>query len=236
MTKFLSVVVPCYNESKIISSTFLSILNFLSSKKYSYEIIFCNDGSTDNTLEKLLDIKRNYNFVKIISFSKNMGLGYSMKKLFDYSDGEYVIQLDADLSTPVTIIDSILLQLLNNDVVIASRYHKNSSVKISFKRLFLSRVYNLFIRVLFGVKLNDTQSGFVGFRRHVVKAILFKSRRFDYHIEFMTKITRASCRIKEIPSLYVHRERDSKFNIFKDGLDTLYSTFKLFWKLNYGKN
>lgn len=229
---YISVVVPCYNESILIKKTYNSISKELVKLKKSYEIIFCNDGSKDDTKNKLINIKKSDRNVKIITYDENIGLGNAMRLLFKKAKGKYVIHMDADLSTSPKILFSFLKYLKKYDVVIASRYHKESKIKISLKRIILSRIYNILLRVLFGIKLKDTQSGFVGYKNYVIKKVQFNSNRFDYHVEFVYNILKSNYKFIEIPSTYRHRERDSKFNIFGDGYRTLISTFLLFFKIH----
>lgn len=99
--KKISVVVPCYNEEDVIETFYEEIIDTLTSvKNYNYELIFIDDGSKDNTLTILKDLKINDENIKIISFSRNFGKESGIYAGLENSSGDLVVVMDADLQHP----------------------------------------------------------------------------------------------------------------------------------------
>lgn len=99
--KKISIVVPCYNEEDVIGMFYqelTSILHLLPN--YCYEIIFVDDGSKDNTLSILKDLKMNDKNIKIISFSRNFGKESGIFAGLENSSGDLVVVMDSDLQHP----------------------------------------------------------------------------------------------------------------------------------------
>src|SRR3970282_2349228 len=115
----LSLLIPAYNEEKIIENTLEKVLKFLSKKKYSWEVIVIDDGSSDQTSLKAK--KFNKEKVLVVRYEINRGKGGALKEGVYKSRGDYIIFSDADLSVPISNIDKFLTTLKKTDVVIGSR-------------------------------------------------------------------------------------------------------------------
>jgi len=229
----ISIAVPCYNEEEIIGDTYLRIKE--EAEKLpgrDYEIMFADDGSKDRTLQILKEIADKDKKVKILSHYPNRGMGYSHRQLFKNATGDIIIILDADLSTPASIIFP-LIKALNQeklDAVIASRY-AGIYGQVPFFRDFPSWLYYFLNKLLFGFKIRDTQSGFVAFNALPIKSLKLNSERFEIHVELWAKMQKKGYKFKEIPAEYVARIEGSKFNILTDGPRTVLQTFRIWWDL-----
>ncbi len=91
----LSIIIPAYNEENRIKPFLARLLEF-SKKLKSYELIFVNDGSRDNTLKIINDISKRYKRLKIISYGTNRGKGYAVRKGILAAGGKKIIFIDAD--------------------------------------------------------------------------------------------------------------------------------------------
>lgn len=99
--KKISVVVPCYNEEDIIEEFYKEVKNtFKLIENYKYEIIFVDDGSKDNTVKIIKNIKQKDSNIKIISFSRNFGKESAMYAGLENAKGDLVVVMDADLQHP----------------------------------------------------------------------------------------------------------------------------------------
>ena len=99
--KKISIVVPCYNEEDVIELFYKELNNTLNLiKNYSYEIVFVNDGSKDNTIKILKQLKQSDDNVRIISFSRNFGKEAGIFAGLENSKGDFVVIIDADLQHP----------------------------------------------------------------------------------------------------------------------------------------
>ncbi|MDP2922223.1 MAG: glycosyltransferase family 2 protein [Candidatus Omnitrophota bacterium] len=164
--KNLSVVIPVYNEENSILSLYQSLKNNLRFTK-DYEIIFVNDGSTDNTLKNLRRIKDKS--VKIINFDKNLGQSAALTTGFHAAIGKKVITMDGDLQNDPSDIKNLLSKLDQGyDVVCGWRHERKDPFII--KRL-PSRLFNMAIGVLFGVGIHDTSCTLRAYRKGAAKAL-----------------------------------------------------------------
>jgi len=220
----LSAVIPVYNSEKILLGTYNSVKMEFEKITDDYEILFRNDGSTDNSEEVLKKISKNDEKVHFFSNS-NHGLGYVLRKLFKSAKGEYIVYFDADvyLSFDLTILSTLLKKMYNVDVIITSRYQKG---KVPFSRLLPSLVYRAINRILFGINILDVGSGFVLFKKNVLDSVELYSNGFNIHVELFTKIKKKGYKVTEIPVAYSHWKGGS-FKVLKHGPTTLIETFKL---------
>jgi glycosyltransferase involved in cell wall biosynthesis len=220
----LSVVIPVYNSGEILFGTYENVKKELEKITDNYEILFRNDGSTDDSQEVLEKIAKKNNRVKIF-LNENRGLGFVLRRLFKDASGDFIIYFDADvyLSFDLNVLPRLLEKTNNADVVVASRYHRNN--KIPFYRLIPSLIYRFINRLLFGINISDTGSGFVIIKKKVLNEINLNSDGFDIHIEFYTEIKKAGFKIKEVPVKYSHWGSGS-FKVLKYGPTTLINTLK----------
>ena len=219
----ISVLIPVYNSGEILLDTYKNIKQALEKNKNDYEILFRNDGSTDNSKKILKRIVKNDKKVKFFS-NTNHGLGFVLRHLFKDATGDILIYMDADayLSFDLNMLPRMLKETQDFDAVIASRY-KNGIIPIH--RLIPSRIYKIINMLLFGINVDDVGSGFVVFREDAINSLELNSDGFDIHIEIFTKLRRAGFKILEIPVRYSHWQ-DGSFSVFSHGPRTLMNTIK----------
>jgi len=217
----VSIIVPCYNEEKIILNTYKELKRGIERFTKNYEIIMANDGSTDNTLNILNEIKKKDKKVRVISWKKNRGMGYTHRHLYKAAKGDVIIEMDSDLSIKPTIFKDFLRYIRDYDVVVASRYAGKKG-KIPLYRKIPSRIYFLLVRLLFKIRVKDISTGFIAFRKKALKSLRLYSDKWEIHVELLTKLTQRNYRIIEIPAHYVHRTEDEKFNMLVDGPKTFF--------------
>ncbi|MBN1545206.1 MAG: glycosyltransferase family 2 protein [Syntrophaceae bacterium] len=118
----LSVIVPVFNEEKVLTALYERTYPILSSITDNFEIIFVNDGSTDNSLDKIRTLCSDDNRVKLIDLSRNFGKEVAMSAGLDFCRGEAVVIIDADLQDPPELIPSMVEKWREGfDVVYATR-------------------------------------------------------------------------------------------------------------------
>lgn len=226
----LSIAIPIYNAENILLNSYRKLKNLLEETGKDYEILFRNDASKDNSLCILKQIAQKDNKVRIFSHNPNIGLGYTLRKLFKSAQGEIIIYLDIDLSFDMSVFHSFLSQMKDTDVILASRY-AGLPKEIPMKREFLSRLYHLLSRMLFNISVKDIGSGFVIFRKKVLDQIKLTSRCFGIHIDLFVQIQKAGFKIKEIPVKYIHNYMVGTFRVLKHGPKALSETFKVWWNI-----
>ena len=169
--KKLSVIVPAYNEEEVIELFYNKLKEVIDkiTEKYEYEIIFVDDGSKDETLNKLKKLRQSDKNIKIISFSRNFGKEAGIYAGLENSKGDIVVLLDADLQhDPENIIQMLKYIEEGYDTVTTIRNRKGESkIKSWFS--------NMFYKIMSGNKQIKLKKGSQDFRmmtRQVVQAIL----------------------------------------------------------------
>lgn len=174
----LSIVVPCYNEEGNVELFSEEVEKVFKGKKIKYEIIFVNDGSKDNTIEKLYNlVDSSSHKIKVVNFSRNFGKESAMYAGLKESKGKFVTIIDADLQQkPSIILD--MLDILNNnpdvDSVAAYQEQRKEGKVLAFFKNFFYKLINSISDVPFIQGASDFRT----FRRSVVNSILEIS---EYH-------------------------------------------------------
>ena len=198
---YLSVVIPVYNESKRLNNL-KKISRFLNQQPFLSELILVNDGSKDDTLKKLKGFAEEFNF-RIISYYKNKGKGYAVKKGMLAAKGRYRLFIDIDLSTPIEEFNKFKNYLEKYDVVIGSRKTKGAKVLIhqSKTREIMGKFFTLLSKLILGVPVSDFTCGFKSFSKKAALDIFPKSKinRWGFDSEIMLIAHKRYFGIKEIP-------------------------------------
>lgn len=235
---FLSLVIPSYNESSVLSSNLSKIIEYFIQKKYSFEIIVVNDGSSDFTAELVRSITVDNPSVKLINNKQNMGKGFSVKSGILSAQGEYILFSDADLSTPIQELSKLLPYFERGfDVVVGSRALKDSNIvlKQAALRQVMGKVFNYLVRFLGLADISDTQCGFKCFKRAPAQRIfsLQKLNGFCFDVEVLSIAKKLSYKIKDVPVVWVNRA-DSRVRICCDSLRMFRDLFKIKLKMLRG--
>lgn len=169
MKELLSVIIPCYNEEKVIKLMADTIENIFENQEFDYEIIFVNDGSKDNTVVFLKEISEKYSKMKYISFSRNFGKEAAMLAGLQYCKGTCAVIMDADLQHPPELIRNMYEEYKKGyDQVIAKRNRKGDSRVSS---LFAKLYYRL-ANKLVNVEIVDGAGDFRLLSRRAIDALL----------------------------------------------------------------
>lgn len=219
----LSLILPCYNEEKILKDNVRQIIEILDSFRFTYEIIFVDDLSQDRTRDIIDEIIREYphrEFKKIFH-EKNTGRGGAVRNGIKKADGEVVGFVDVDLEIHARYIPSFVLAIKNGyDMAMASRVYK---FKIrSIKRYMMSKGYIFLVRHILGLKMQDTEAGFKFFDRNKILPILDETKEdgWFWDTEIVARAYLNGFRIKEIPCVYVKNFK--KVSTVKDMRDSIY--------------
>ena len=234
-----SILIPAYNEETNIAATIAETVKVLEAFNPSYEIIIIDDGSRDKTRQKVADIISSGNRkIKIQSYFPNKGKGYALKYGTDFANGNFILFLDADLDLhPSQLIGMYKIMQENNaDVVIGSKMHKDSMTNYPFFRKILSSSYYLIIKVLFRLKVKDTQTGIKLFKQDVLKKCIQQVlvRRYAFDLELLVIINRKGYRIFEAP-VYVKENREFRRIGIKDAFKVFFDTLGVFGRHYFKK-
>lgn len=199
---FLSVIIPSYNEEKRIPKTLQKVRDYLLRQKYDWEVLIVNDGSKDNTSKVISDLIKDWAGFRLIDNKENKGKGGVTKQGMLEAQGDWRLLTDADNSTDISEIEKLLPFSGDFDIIIGSRYLDKDSIKVKqpFIRRIVSRIGNLLIRILLGIKMADTQCGFKLFSAKVAEEIfpLQTIERWGFDMEILAIAIKKSCKIKEV--------------------------------------
>ena len=232
MDKTSFTIVCCfYNEINILKSKFLNFLNEISDIDNEYEIIICDNNSTDGTTEFLKDLEKKKPKLKFIFNKKNLGKGGSIKKAINYSTKEYIVIFDIDEYFLSDLIQGfkIIQEQDNIDFLIGNRIHKNN--QFIYKKNFYGVKFISFIfNILYKQKLSDTACATKIFNRKFYKNYDFFKNEFDYEFEVLSVFAKNKAQILEFDVDYNPRtfKEGKKLRAFKDGsmiLRTILNTY-----------
>jgi len=190
----LSVIVPVFNEQDNLIPLHRELTDVLKNIEVSYEIIFVDDGSTDNSFQELLDIHINDKAIRIIQFRRNFGQSAAFAAGFDAAQGELILTIDADGQNDPNDIPKMLFTMNegNFDFVIGWRVNR----KESFLRRLLSKTANRIISRSSQLKVHDRGCSLKLFKREIVKNI----RLYGQLHRFLPELASAvGVKIAEIP-------------------------------------
>lgn len=208
---YLSIVIPAYNEAGRLPETLKKVRFYLenrhSTPRVEYEVLIINDGSNDETAKVVSELINpptgGWSNFKLISYEKNRGKGYAVKTGMLAATGEWRLLMDADNSTDVGEVEKLLKYSENFEVIIGSRYLNKDSIKIKqpLMRRIISRLGNLIVRIVLGIKSVDTQCGFKLFSASAAENIFSRQtiERWGFDVEILTIALHQKYQIKEVP-------------------------------------
>ena len=166
----ISIVIPLLNESESLVALHDWIILSLEKEKYSFEIIFIDDGSSDRSWDVILDLSKKYANTHGIQFSRNFGKSQALHAGFNKAQGDYVVTMDADLQDSPEEILSMIINLKEKNLDLISGWKKKRYDSILFKN-FPSKLFNWSARRVSGVKLHDFNCGLKVYKKNVIKNI-----------------------------------------------------------------
>lgn len=228
----ISVIVPLFNEEKIIKSHLSGIVDFFNDSGMEYELILVDDGSTDKSYDIIEKFKADN--IRILRNGKNMGKGHAVKKGFLATNNELILFIDADLSSPLYEVNNLLKYIGEYQIVIGSRavgeaheYNKPLYQKI------MGKIGNILARMFTVQGIKDTQCGIKLFRKECLPIFQKQTiNRWGFDIEILFLAQKMNLSIKEVPIIWNH-SRDRKVR-FVDYFKTLKELYQI--KKNYIQN
>jgi glycosyltransferase involved in cell wall biosynthesis len=226
LNETLSILIPVFNEEGNLSLLYEKLVTVLKKAGRPYEVIFVDDGSSDGSLEILLDLRDKNPNIKIISFSRNFGQTAALSAGIDFSKGDIIIPMDGDLQTdPEDILP--LLQKIEEGYDVVSGWRKDRKDPFLTRRL-PSIIANKIISWIGGVHLHDYGCTLKAYRRDILKNIRLYGEMHRFIPIYAQWI---GARVSEIPVRhFVRGSGSSKYGmsrVFKVILDLMVVKFLL---------
>ena len=228
----ISVIVPLFNEAESLPELYAWIQRVMNENKFSYEVIFINDGSTDNSWQVIQELKAKSENVRAIRFRRNYGKSAALHCGFQIVQGDVVITMDADLQDSPDEIPELYRMIKEDGYDLVSGW-KQKRYDNKLTKNLPSKLFNATARWVTGIKLHDMNCGLKAYRQDVVKNIEVFSEMHRY-IPYLAK-NAGFTKIGE--KVVQHRKREfgeSKFGMsrFVNG----YLDLMTLWFLNkFGK-
>jgi len=166
----ISVVIPLYNEAESLPELFVWIKKVMLEHKFSFEVVFIDDGSNDNSWQVIEKLSSNNSEIKAIKFRRNYGKSAGLYCGFETSQGDVVITMDADLQDSPDEIPELYKMIKNENYDIVSGWKKNRHDPVLTKNL-PSKLYNFTVRKISGIKLHDMNCGLKAYKKNVIKSV-----------------------------------------------------------------
>jgi glycosyltransferase involved in cell wall biosynthesis len=166
----LSIVIPLFNEQESLLELNKTILEIVLTMKIEFEIIYVDDGSTDNSWDIIKNLSKNSSNLIGIKFLRNFGKSQALYAGFEAAHGEVVITMDADLQDDPNEIPSLFDKIDKENFDLVSGWKKKRFDSIIFKN-FPSKIFNWAARKTSGINLNDFNCGIKAYKNAVIKEI-----------------------------------------------------------------
>ena len=206
-----SLIVPVYNEEKIIQDTVSSVTEYAdyikNTRGIGIDVIFLDDGSTDftpNILDNLVNVE-GYD-IKVIHDNGPSRRENLVKQMLN-TNTKYVGFMDCDLATDINDLENLITNIPNYDIVTGDRYAPSSNVDRSIDRKIISVAFNYSMRQMFGSKMRDHECGFKMFKKDSLEKIVehtgygddYKERKMFWDTEMLVYAQKMGYKILEVP-------------------------------------
>ena len=228
----ISVIVPLFNEAESLPELYAWIQRVMNENKFTYEVIFINDGSTDNSWKVIQDLKSKSDNVRAIRFRRNYGKSPALFCGFERAEGEVVITMDADLQDSPDEIPELYRMVMEDGYDLVSGW-KQKRYDNALTKNIPSKIYNATARRVTGLKLHDMNCGLKAYRKEVIKNIEVYGEMHRY-IPYLAK-NAGYTNIGE--KVVIHRKR--QYGVSKFGLERFVNgyldLFSLYFLDKFGK-
>ena len=206
--KKISLIIPIFNEEKLIEKNIRKIYFFLSKNFIKFEIIVVESGSSDKSLYICKKVEKKYENLKLIVEKKRNGFGAALKKGFKLSSGQIISLFTIDFTFDLKHYLKASRLLEKYDCVLSYRVNDDRS----FFRKFQSIIFNFVAKKLLSIKINNINSALKVYKSNFIKKLKIKSNGWLIDTEIVYNIQKKNLNIKEIP-VKINYRREGKSSI-----------------------
>lgn len=209
MLPHVSVILPCFREGEHLNQSIADLLQISKSFDFTFELIFVEDGSPDNTKEILKKFESTLSNSRFIFHEKNRGRGAAIKSGYELAQGNIVGFIDIDLEISPKYIAEMIRALDNHDVAVAKRDYFYKMNFQSILRNILSKGYRKLCKLVLHHPYSDTESGFKFFKKTSVAAFFshIENDHWFWDTEFMMQSHLHQLKVAEIPVEFIRSSK-----------------------------
>tara|TARA_B100001121_G_C18658107_1_gene607464 strand:- start:940 stop:1626 length:687 start_codon:yes stop_codon:yes gene_type:complete len=226
MEHLTSIIVPFYNEEKLLEQSVLDLLG----EDFHKEIILVNDGSVDNSKIIALNLEESYENITLLDSKENKGKGHAVQLGFKKAVGDFIGIYDADQEYSSSDLKKLVDCIRTDDLdyICGSRFIGNRERSNIYLRTYIA---NKFLSYLFSyvhkVKITDIATCLKIFKKEVIGEFNFEKNDFSIEVELIARVTSKTKKFKELPISYKGRSyQDGKKIKFIDGFKYIFAIFK----------
>lgn len=210
----VTIVMPCLNEEESVGICVRKAVGWLERRQLPGEVLVVDNGSTDRSVEEATAAGAR------VIHERRRGYGQAYLRGFAEARGEYIVMGDSDDTYDFSDLDQLIAPLDRGaDMVLGNRFTGGiaSGAMPWAHRYIGSPIINMVIRLFFGARIGDSQSGLRAFRRGVTERLGLRSSGMELASEMIVSAARAGLAIAEVPAPYATRRGESKLNTLRDG-------------------
>lgn len=211
---YISIVMPCLNEEQTVAICVTKALGWLEKAGLQGEVIVVDNGSSDRSVELAEEAGAR------VVHERRRGYGQTYLRGFTEARGEFIVMGDSDDTYDFSDLSALIEPLKHGaDMVVGNRFAGGISQGAMpwAHRYIGSPIINFVIRLFFGTRIGDSQSGLRAFRRNVPERLMLRSGGMELASEMIVSASRAGMSITEVPAPYNVRQGESKLNTVRDG-------------------
>jgi glycosyltransferase involved in cell wall biosynthesis len=200
----ISLVLPMFNESAVVDLTLRQAIESLERDFADFEIVVADDASTDDSVERVTRWTERDNRIRLVRLAHNQRFGGALRAGLTAGAKEFLVYMDFDLPVALGSLPQLLQAFDGADVL--TGYSADEVKHVDWKHVVISRGYNLMVRSLFGLKMDDINFGFKALRRSVWQQMMLHSCSPFVDAELFVRAQRLGARIKQISVPFSQRQ------------------------------
>ena len=230
----VDLVIPVLNEAHVLEKSVTTVRQFLAGHpQWRWRVVVVDNGSTDGTDKVAIRLTEQFDDVRFVQLPQR-GRGRALRHAWTQSEADVMCYTDVDLSTELAALPKMVRGILEEgyDVATGSRLMRESRTTRGFKREFISRSYNMLIKVVLFTSFSDAQCGFKAVSAKSVAELVpqIKDQSWFFDTELLVLAEKQGYRIKDIPVTWID-DADSRVKIVKTAWEDIKGVFRLRWKL-----